>query len=263
MCGQEFLLSGTRSTSIYFAILINCTSFNNSSVLIIPLPATIPPPLGIIMLDTQFLRPLGDVGNPDSWPFPVIIERVDGAVAQAVVSGIYEAAEPFIEAGQRLVERGACAVTTTCGFLVRHQRALEAALTVRVQTSTLLSYSALQQKLGKSRRVAILTIDKAALDSPVRAAANIPDDALIFDLPAESHFRRAIFDAVLPLDPPAAEREWVSLALSVQRAHPHIGQWLFECANMPPYASAVADATGLVVYDALAMGSALYRSVQP
>ena len=215
------------------------------------------------MLDTQFLRPLGDVGNPDSWPFPVLIERANGAFAQPVVSGTYAGIESFIEAGQRLIERGACAVTTTCGFLVRHQRALETALAVPVRTSTLLSYRALQHKLDESRQVAILTIDKAALDPSVRAAAGIPDDALIFDLPAESHFRRAILDAASPLNPQIAEDEWISLARSVQSAHPDIGQWLFECANMPPYADAVAEATGLAVYDALTMGKTLYRSVQP
>ena len=215
------------------------------------------------MLDTHFLRPLGDVGNPSSWPFPVVIERVAGAFAQPVVSGACAGIESFIEAGQRLVERGARAVTTTCGFLVRHQLALDAALAVPVRTSTLLSFSALQRKLGPSRQVAILTIDKAALDSLVRKAAGIPDDALIFDLTAESHFRQAILDAALPLDPPSAEVEWVSLARSLQQTHPNIGQWLFECANMPPYSGAVAAATGLAVYDALTMGNALHRWAQP
>ena len=214
------------------------------------------------MLDTQFLRPLGDIGNPDSWPFPVLIERANGAFAQPVVSGTYAGIESFIEAGQRLVERGACAVTTTCGFLVRHQQALETALAVPVHASSLLSYRALQHKLDESRQVAILTIDRAALDPSVRAAAGIPDDALIFDLPVESHFRRAMLHSAFPLDPQTAEDEWVSLARSVQSAHPDIGQWLFECANMPPYSRAVADATGLAVYDALTMGNALYRSVQ-
>ena len=117
------------------------------------------------MLDTQFLRPLGDAGNPNSWPFPVIIERVDGAFAQPVVSGAFEEIELFIDAGRRLVDRSACAVVTTCGFLVRHQRALQLAIAVPVRTSTLLSYGALRRKLGGSRQVAILTISKAALNS--------------------------------------------------------------------------------------------------
>ena len=215
------------------------------------------------MLDTQFLRPLGDAGNPASWPFPTIIERVDGAFAQPVVSGTYTAVESFVAAGERLVERGACAITTTCGLLVRHQLALAAAMAVPVRTSTLLSYRELQQALGESRRVAILTIDKAALDQSVRNVAGISDDVLIFDLPVESHFRRAILNSEFPLDPSTAEREWVRLALLAQRAHPNIGQWLFECANMPPYAAAVGAATGVPVYDTLTMGTTLYRSVKP
>ena len=227
------------------------------------MPAIIPTPLGIVMLDTQFSRPKGDVGNPDSWPFPVVMERVEGAFAGPVVSGTHRGVEAFIDAGQRLVDRGACAVTTSCGFLVRHQRALETAIAVPVVTSTLLSYSALQRKLGRFRSVVILTIDKAALDSSVRASADIPDDALVFELPGNSHFRRAILDAACPLDPLAARAEWVDLALTVQREHPNVGHWLFECANMPPYADAVAVATGLDVYDALTMGRALYQSATP
>lgn len=93
--------------------------------MIVSLPATIPSPLGIIILDTQFLRPIGDAGNPNSWSFPAIIERVNGAFARPVISGAYVDIEPFIDAGQRLVERGAFAVITTCVFLVRYQRALE------------------------------------------------------------------------------------------------------------------------------------------
>jgi hypothetical protein len=50
------------------------------------------------------------------------------------------------------------------------------------------------------------------------------------------------------------------LALNCQRDHPEIGLWLFECANMPPYAAAVTRATGLPVYDALTLGRELFGS---
>ncbi len=76
------------------------------------------------MLDTQFLRPMGDAGNPDSWPFPAIIERVNGAFARPMISGACVEIKPLI-AGGRLVELGACAVRTTCSFLGRYRRALE------------------------------------------------------------------------------------------------------------------------------------------
>lgn len=209
------------------------------------------------MLDTSFARPVGDAGNSLSWPFTVLIERVPGAFAEPVVTGRFADVRPFIEAGRSLVNRGAVALTTTCGFLVRHQRQLQNAFTIQVLTSTLTQFAHLRAALG-GRRVAILTIDAAALDSAVRAAADIPDDSLVFALARNSHFVSAILRGTVALDIVQAETEWVNLTVSCQRQHPDIGLWLFECANMPPYAAAVTRATGLPVYDALTLGRELY-----
>jgi hypothetical protein len=215
------------------------------------------PALGIIMLDTSFARPLGDAGNPDSWPFPVLVERVPGAFAQPVVMGHFNDTRPFVEAGHRLVERGAIALTTTCGFLVRQQQPLQSEFTVPVLTSTLTQFARLQAALGR-QRVAILTIDAERLDASVRLAANIPEGTLMFSLPFNSHFFSAILGGTVALNTFQAEREWVNLAVSCQRKHPEIGLWLFECANMPPYATAVSRATRLPVYDALTLGRELF-----
>jgi hypothetical protein len=220
------------------------------------------PALGIIMLDTSFVRPLGDAGNPASWPFPVLLERAHGAFAAPVVTGRFADIEPFIEAGRRLVLRGARAITTTCGFLVRHQQRLQSEFTVPVLTSTLTQFVRLQATLD-GPRVAVLTIDAAALDPSVRAPAAIPEDALVFALPRGSHFVSAILGGTVSLDIVRAQSEWVNLAVNCQREHPDIGLWLFECANMPPYTAAVAQATGLPVYDALQLGCELYASTTP
>lgn len=214
--------------------------------------------LGILMLDTAFDRPLGDAGNPASWPFPVQIERVSGAFARSVVSGEFTAVDEFIAAGKRLIDSGVSAIMTTCGFLVRHQRELAAVLPVPVETSTLMHYLELQRDVGVGQRVAILTIDASAVDAGVRAAAGIEREALVFSLARCAHFVSAILDAAVPLDLQRAEAEWVELAVSVQQRHPDIGTWLFECANMPPYADAVRRATGLPVFDALTMGRNLH-----
>lgn len=211
------------------------------------------------MLDTSFTRPLGDAGNAASWPFQVLIERVPSAFAAPVVSGQFADVLPFIAAGSRLIERGARALTTTCGFLVRHQQQLQDEFTVPVLTSTLTQYARLQAELGKSR-VAILTIDATAFDASLRAVAGIPDDTLVFSLPRDSHFVFAILDGIIELNVNQAEIEWVNLALNCQRHHPDIGMWLFECANMPPYAAAVTRATRLPVYDALTLGHELFAS---
>lgn len=217
-------------------------------------------PLGILMLDTTFDRPIGDAGNPESWPFPVIVERVAGAYARPIVHGMSRDIGPFVAAGKTLIARGAKAITTTCGFLVRHQRALNDALAVPVLTSTLTQFRRLQGEILAPRRLAILTIDASAMDEDVHRAANIPPDALVFSPAPDSHFVSAILDGAVPLNIQRAQREWVDLAQRVQSEHPEIGAWLFECANMPPYSEVVRRATGLPVYDTLSMGSELRRA---
>jgi hypothetical protein len=215
------------------------------------------PPLGILMLDTAFSRPLGDAGNPASWPFPVVIERVNGAYARPVVEGTLSDVTTFIEAGRRLCDKGACAIITTCGFLVRHQEALAKALPVPVLTSTLTQHERIKRALPTRKHLAILTICATSLDAATLDQAGIESDALVFDLPKESHFVRVILDGYPSLDVELATREWVALARICQQHYPDIGGWLFECANMPPYSKAVAAATGLDVYDAITLGKEL------
>ncbi|MBL8311919.1 MAG: aspartate/glutamate racemase family protein [Burkholderiales bacterium] len=182
-----------------------------------------------------------------------------GALAQPVVSGTYRSVEAFILAAQSLVDEGVCAVTTTCGFLVRFQEQLAKALPVPVETSTLMHFQQLQARQPAGGRVAILTVDAASIDADVRAAANIPPTAPIFSLAPDSHFRRAILDEAVALDVAVARREWVLLTQQAMAQCPGIGYWLLECANLPPYGNAIAAATGRPVFDVLTMGVALWH----
>jgi hypothetical protein len=218
------------------------------------------PPLGIIMLDTEFHRPLGDVGNPASWPFPVVIERVPRAYAKDVVSGAFNSPSAFLSIAQLLRAKGCVSFISTCGFLARIARISWSDVDIAGCVSVLFQYEALKRTLPLGKRVAILTIDANSIDATIRANCNIPDDAIIVSPPREGNFCRAILDESEPLDVIRAERELVEVAVATQRAHPEIGLWLFECANMPPYRAAVERATGMRVYDALQMGIELHRS---
>ena len=210
------------------------------------------------MLDTAFARPFGDAGNSDSWPFPVLIERVSGAYARPVVDGTHRDINAFVEAGRLLCEQGACAVITTCGFLIRYQDVISAALPAPVLTSTLTQYKRLARALPKGKRLAILTICRAALDEDTLSSAGIEPDALVFGLSPDAHFVRAILDGTPPLDVQRATSEWETLARECLQKHTEIGGWLFECANMPPYSKAIASATGMAVYDAITLGTELH-----
>jgi hypothetical protein len=216
------------------------------------------PPLGIIMLDTNFARPVGDAGNPDSWPFPVLIERVPRAYAGVVVAGRFENISAFLQSAQSLRENGANSIISTCGFLARIAQFNWAKIDCAVCTSTLFKFNELQARLPTEKRVAILTIDRASFDEAIFSNCAIPRDTIIASPARTSHFCRAILDESEPLDVARAEVEWIEVALATQRAHPEIGYWLFECANMPPYRDAVERATGVRVYDVLHLGIELH-----
>lgn len=74
--------------------------------------------LGILMLEARFPRIPGDMGNAETWPFPVLYRVVRGASPQRVVrekaAGLLDA---FLDAAGELVATGADGITTNCGFL--------------------------------------------------------------------------------------------------------------------------------------------------
>src|SRR5262249_61328178 len=95
--------------------------------------------VGILLLDTQFPRIPGDIGNAATFDFPVLYHRVAGASADRVVRhGRRELLPSFIEGARALEREGARAITTSCGFLAMFQEAVAAAVSVRVFTSVLL-----------------------------------------------------------------------------------------------------------------------------
>ena len=75
-------------------------------------------PLGILMLEARFPRIPGDMGNATTWPFPVLYRVVRGATPERVVlQGAAGLLPDFLAAAADLVDLGAEAITTNCGFL--------------------------------------------------------------------------------------------------------------------------------------------------
>src|SRR6266496_2932301 len=108
--------------------------------------------VGILMLDTQFPRIPGDMGNALTFPFPVRYQRVAGADPDLVVRrGAAGLLPAFIEGAQALEREGVGAVTTNCGFLVKYQRELAGSVSVPVFTSSLLMVPLVHRMLPPGR----------------------------------------------------------------------------------------------------------------
>ncbi|MEC9311380.1 MAG: aspartate/glutamate racemase family protein, partial [Pseudomonadota bacterium] len=109
--------------------------------------------VGILMLETQFPRVHGDVGNALTWDFPVQYRVVEGASPDRVVrNDPSDLAERFIEAGHDLIRTGCDGITTTCGFLSLIQEEVKSALGVPVATSSLMQVPMVQSLLPAGKR---------------------------------------------------------------------------------------------------------------
>ncbi len=205
--------------------------------------------VGILMLETQFPRIPGDMGNALSWPFPVHYKIVRDASPDRVVrnsaSGLYDS---FLDAAHELVEDGVDGITTTCGFLTLFQHELSSALKVPVATSSLMQVPMVQRLLPPGKRVGILTISAANLSQEHLEKAGCALDTPIGGTPEDSEFSTSILGNSLQLDVGKARAENVEAAMKLVTVHPEVGAIVLECTNMVPYAADIKAATGLPVF---------------
>ena len=205
--------------------------------------------LGILMLDTQFPRIPGDIGNALTWPFPVQYRIVRGASPDQAVRGDAEAlSAPFIAAGRDLVAHGCDGVATNCGFLVPLQDHMSAALGVPVASSSLMQVPMVRRMLPPGRRVGIVTISRATLTAKHLRAAGIAEDTPVAGTDDGREFTQKILSDARDIDFAAARADVIDAALRLRRAAPDLGAIVLECTNMVPYAADVRRATGLPVF---------------
>ena len=208
--------------------------------------------VGVLMLDTRFPRIPGDMGNATTFPFPVRYHRVSGAAPDLVVRrGAEGLLDAFIEAARHLEREGVGAITTNCGFLVKFQKQMAAAVRVPVFTSSLLLVPLVHRLLAPGRRVGIMTVNAPSLTPEHLAGAGIGADVplAVLGMETEKEFTRVMLDDELELDVDAARDEHIRVARRLVSEHPDIGAIVLECTNMPPYAADIRRETGLPVFD--------------
>jgi Asp/Glu/hydantoin racemase len=222
--------------------------------------------IGVLMLDTVFPRIPGDIGNAGTFPFPVLYHRV----RQAFPSRVIREADPalldgFIEGARALEAAGVLAVTTGCGFLSMFQRQLAEAVRVPVFTSALLMVPMVARMLGPDRAVGILTVDSGALGPRHLAEMGITEEVpvAVAGLEKGHAFTPVLLDNELELDVEAARREHVEAARDLIERHPEVGAIVLECTNMPPYAAAIRQATGLPVFDITSLMRLVHAALVP
>lgn len=205
--------------------------------------------VGILMLEAQFPRIPGDMGNALTWPFPVHYRVVRGATPDRVVlRGAPDLLNDFVEAGEDLIAMGVRGITTNCGFLSLYQDDLRAALGVPVAASALMQVPLVERLLPPGRRAGILTISRASLTPAHLTAAGVPASTPVEGTDDGEEFTHAILGDRLTLDVDAARRDLLDAARKLVSRHPDVGAIVLECTNMCPYAADIAADLEIPVY---------------
>jgi len=205
--------------------------------------------VGILMLETRFPRIPGDMGNAETWPFPVLYKVVPGASPRRVVCHKAEGLlDEFVDAASELVRLGADGITTTCGFLSLFQRQIAGHVGVPVATSSLMQIPVVERVLPPDKRVGILTVSAANLSEQHLLAAGADPATPVIGTDDGSEFTRVMINEEDRLDVAAAERDILAAGDALVSRHPDVGAVLLECTNMVPYARALSARLRLPVF---------------
>jgi Asp/Glu/hydantoin racemase len=207
--------------------------------------------LGLLMLDTRFPRPPGDIGHPGTFGFPVRRRVVAGAAPGRVVRGHAQDREllaRFVAAGCALVDEGALAISTSCGFLARWQRELQAALPVPVWTSALLKLQELSPL-----RCGVITIEASSLTEDHFRAVGADPATPVEGIASGSPLHRTLMEDRPELDEADARQQVLAAGRRLLAREPGLQALVLECTNLPPYAAALRHATGLPVHDIVSL----------
>ena len=207
--------------------------------------------IGIIMLNSHFPRIEGDIGNPSTFPGPVLYEQVERASVGNVISSEplhEEISIAFVEAAKKLEGFGATTIGTSCGFLAAEQSKLQSAVSCPVLSSSLVLIPFLRSLFNPDLRIGVLTFDADQLGKR-HFGEGFSDDVVIQGLPKEGSLYRTILSDETTLDIDQARREAMSTAQNLLSRTPDVNTLLLECTNLSPFKHELRKGFRLPVFD--------------
>ena len=225
--------------------------------------------IGIVMQRDTVRRPVGDVGNAKSFPFPVLYRQVHDATVWDLFDPptALGAPEPWVEAARDLERAGVKGISGGCGFMAIHQPAMAAAVDVPVFTSALLWVPLVAPLLGRDRRIGIMTVNSDLLSEEYYRASGWSSE----DIPVlTAGLQDTDFGDILrgqkgrylaPGDRKRLETIIVSRAEEFVASNPSIGAIVLECTNFPPYADAIRAATGRPVFHIVNLITSVHQTL--
>lgn len=218
--------------------------------------------IGIIYLETWYPIVPGNVCHANTYPFPVLYQKVIGSDPQKIYTGDPSMLDAIINAARELEKQGVRAISGACGYMGNYQSKVASAVNVPVFMSSLLQLPMIYHSLKPTQRIGILCATGTNMAPKLLeecGASNIPIASI--GLEDQPEFRNITY-SLGEFNYHRMEKEVVSAAVKLIKQHPDIGAILLECSDMPPFASAVQEAVHLPVFDFITMIKWMYSGVR-
>jgi len=211
--------------------------------------------VGILLVGRTGPAARGDVANAASFPYPVLYRSVEGATTARLSLGDPELEPAVVAAAQALAAEGVKGISSNSSFFANYHEAVAKAVNVPVFLSSLMQIPFIAASLSRKRAIGIITGDARLLGNRLPGASGVPAETelVVRGLEGEAAFRRSVLEDGDELDTALVEEALVRVARDMLREHRGLGAFLLEGAQLPPYAKAVREASGLPVYDFLTM----------
>jgi Asp/Glu/hydantoin racemase len=207
------------------------------------------PKIGILMLNTNFPRILGDIGNEETWPFKVVYGIVEEGNVDSVIHKNENLLQAFIDKAKELIEQeGVIGIATSCGFLSIYQKGLANSLPVPVVSSSLMQVPIVNMTLPENKYAGIITISEKHITPAHLTNVGVPENTPIMGIENGKELNRVIVGDEKHLNKKLAEEDLVYAAKDLIKNNKEVGAIVLECTNMAPYATAIQAATSLPVY---------------
>lgn len=227
------------------------------------------PPLGALCLDytDDIHRPPGDVIESSSYEFPVIKHCVKGANLWRIVNPDLftdDFLQLFVDACQILKEKGCIGIITSCGFLAQVQSRLASKIELPITTSSLIQIPFVLTCISPNKKIGLLTFDDTVLNKVHFNGVGItemqmnrivvrgcPHDGILHDIIVRGK----------PYIHEKLEKELLNMADLIVKENSDVVAFVLECTQMPPFAKAIQNKTGLPVYDGITMVNWFYSGL--
>ncbi len=205
-------------------------------------------PVGILCLDTRHKLFPGNVQHAESFAFPVMYEPVQVEDLWCLLRGDPALTPAIVSAARKLRAAGVRAITGACGSFAYYQMDVACEIDLPVFLSPMLLVPLLQRGLG-ARKLGVICAAKSSMNDRVWRACGIEnaDNLVIAEMvgsaPFEKMMRAEAFEYA------ELQTDVVAAAAELQRQSATLGAILLQCSDLPPFARAIQQATGLPVFD--------------